>query len=144
MPAAGGNGLAMRAGLLLEGLARAGPVRVLVAPVFGDPGPPTPLAGRLAASIEVLAVDPEPDPVADLIDRLAEPRSRARAQALHPGPSLARAATLDASRSVADASRGVALVLAMRLYLAPFLDVLLDRPLRPAFALDVDDLEAVT
>ena len=144
MPAAGGNGLAMRAGLLLEGLAGAGPVRVLVAPVFGDPGPPTPLAGRLAASIEVLPLDPEPDPVADLTDRLADPRSRARLQALHPRPSLARAATLAASRSVAEASRGVALVLAMRLYLAPLLDVLLDRPRRPAIALDVDDIESIT
>jgi glycosyltransferase involved in cell wall biosynthesis len=145
MPATGGNGLAMRAGLLVEGLARAGPVRVLVAPVFGDPGPPTPLVDRVAASVDVLTLDPEPDPVADLIDRLGDPRSRARAQALHPRPSVCRLATLAGSRSVVEASRGVALVLVMRLYLAPFLDaLLLDGARRPAIALDVDDLESVT
>jgi len=55
MPAEGGNGLAMRAGLLLEGLARAGDVDLLVAPVFGDPGPASPLASRLAANVDALS-----------------------------------------------------------------------------------------
>lgn len=144
MPAEGGNGLAMRAGLLLEGLARAAQVRVLVAPVFGDPGPPSALAARLAASVEALPLDPDPDPVADLTARLASPEGRARAQALHPLPTLCRAATLAASNAVAEAAQGVALVLAMRLYLAPLLDALLDAPRRPALVLDVDDIESVT
>ncbi len=144
MPAEGGNGLAMRAGLLLEGLARAGPVRVLVAPMFGHPGPPTALADRLAASVEVLPLDPNPDPVADLTARLGTPEGRARARALHPLPALCRTATPAASEAVAEAAQGVALVLAMRLYLAPLLDVLLDRPRRPALVLDVDDVESLT
>ena len=144
MPAEGGNGLAMRAGLLLEGLARAGPVRVLVVPVFGHPGPPTALADRVAASVDVLALDPNPDPIADLTARLGTPEGRARAGALHPLPALCRTATLAASKAVAKASRGVALVLAMRLYLAPLLDVLLDQPQRPALVLDVDDVESLT
>lgn len=144
MPAEGGNGLAMRAGVMLEGLARAGRVRVLVAPVFGHPGPPSSLADRVAASVEVLPLDPDPDPVADLTARLGTPEGRARAGALHPLPALCRTATLAASKAVAKASRGVALVLAMRLYLAPLLDVLLDQPQRPALVLDVDDVESLT
>ena len=144
MPAEGGNGLAMRAGLLLEGLAPAGPVRVLVAPVFADPGPPTPLADRLAATVDVLPLDPDPDPVADLTARLETPEGRARAGALHPLPTLCRTATLAAAKAVAEASRGVAMVFAMRLYLAPLLDVLLDRDQRPALVLDVDDIESQT
>jgi glycosyltransferase involved in cell wall biosynthesis len=144
MPAPGGNGLAMRAGLLLEGLARAAPVRVLVVPVFGHPGPPDALAKRVAASVEVLPLDPSPDPVADLTARLATPEGRARAAALHPLPALCRTATLAAAKAVAEASRDVALVLAMRLYLVPLLDVLLDRPSRPALVLDVDDIESLT
>jgi glycosyltransferase involved in cell wall biosynthesis len=144
MPAEGGNGLAMRAGLLLEGLARAGPVRVVVVPVFGHPGPPTALADRFAASVDVLALDPNPDPIADLTARLGTPEGRARAGALHPLPVLCRTATLAASNAVAKASQGVALVLAMRLYLAPLLDVLLDGPERPALVLDVDDVESLT
>jgi polysaccharide biosynthesis protein PslH len=144
MPAEGGNGLAMRAGLLLEGLARAGPVRVLVVPVFGHSGPPTALPGRLAASVDVLPLDPDPDPIDDLTARLGTPQGRARARALHPLPALCRTATLAASKAVAEAARGAALVLAMRLYLAPLLDVLLDRPRRPALVLDVDDVESLT
>ena len=65
-------------------------------------------------------------------------------RALHPLPALCRTATPAASKAVAEASRGVALVLAMRLYLAPLLDVLLDRPRRPALVLDVDDVESLT
>ena len=36
------------------------------------------------------------------------------------------------------------MVFAMRLYLAPLLDVLLDRDQRPALVLDVDDIESQT
>jgi glycosyltransferase involved in cell wall biosynthesis len=144
MPAEGGNGLAMRAGLLLEGLSRAAPVRVLVVPVFGDPGPPSALADRLASSVEVLPLDPNPDPVADLTARLGTPEGRARAGALHPLPTLCRTATPAASKAVAEAARRVALVVAMRLYLAPLLDALLDRDPRPALVLDVDDVESLT
>jgi glycosyltransferase involved in cell wall biosynthesis len=144
MPAEGGNGLAMRAGLLLVGLARIGPVRLLVVPVFGHPGPPTALASGVAASVEVMPLDPDPDPVADMTARLGTPEGRARASALHPLPALCRGATLAASQAVAEASRGVAMVLAMRLYLAPLLDVLLDQPGRPALVMDVDDIESLT
>ena len=90
-----------------------------------------------------MPLDPDPDPIADLTARLGTPEGRARARALHPLPALCRTATLAASKAVAKASRGVALVLAMRLYLAPLLDELLDRPRRPGLVLDVDDVESL-
>ena len=144
MPAEGGNGLAMRAGLLLEGLARALPVRVVVVPVFGAPAPVSGLVSRLAEDVAVLALEPAGDPLADMTARLATAARRARAQAVHPLPSLCQAASVAAAEAVAAAAAGARLVLAMRLYLAPFLDALLDRDERPALILDVDDIESVT
>jgi glycosyltransferase involved in cell wall biosynthesis len=112
--------------------------------MFGDPGPPSALTDRLASSVEVLPLDPNPDPVVDLTARLGTEGGRARAGALHPLPTLCRMATPAASKAVAEAARGVALVVAMRLYLAPLLDALLDRDPRPALVLDVDDVESLT
>jgi glycosyltransferase involved in cell wall biosynthesis len=53
-PAGSGNGLAMRAGLLLEGLRQAGPVDLLVVPVAGL-GPDDGFATARATRIDVLA-----------------------------------------------------------------------------------------
>jgi glycosyltransferase involved in cell wall biosynthesis len=148
MPGASGDGLAMRAGLFLEGLARSFRVRCLVIPVFGTPRQPDELVARLATSVDVLPLDPQADAVADLRRRLAEPAARARSIALHPRPSLCRGATLDAAHAVARAAHGASLVHVFRLYLAPFLDVLLDTvgdaPRRPIVTIDVDDAEAST
>lgn len=141
MPAAGGNGIAMRAGLFLEGLSRSFRVRCLVIPVFGGADPPDSLVSRLAASVSVLPLERSPDDVADLRARLIDPVSRDRAAALHPRPALCRSATIAAAAAVADAAHDVALVHVYRLYLAPFLDVLLERPSRPVLTVDVDDIE---
>ncbi|MDQ4090302.1 MAG: glycosyltransferase, partial [Actinomycetota bacterium] len=141
MPTAGGNGIAMRAGLYLEGLSRSFRVHCLVIPVFGGAGQGDGLVDHLAASASVLPLDRSPDDVVDLRARLAGPSSRLRATALHPRPRLCRSATLAAATAVAEAAEGVALVHVYRLYLAPFLDVLLDRPWRPVLTVDVDDLE---
>jgi polysaccharide biosynthesis protein PslH len=143
MPAEEGNGLAMRAGVLAEGLARAGSLRVVVAPAFGDPGPPSALARRVAARVDVLD-DPGSDLAADFMSRLAMPSRRDRATALHPKPKLCRVASLQAADRVAAMAEDAALVVAMRTYLAPLLDLLLEAPHRPALALDVDDVESVT
>ncbi|MDQ4091340.1 MAG: glycosyltransferase [Actinomycetota bacterium] len=141
MPASGGNGIAMRSGLYLEGLSRAFRVHCLVIPVFGGPGPADDLVSRLADSLSVLPLDHETDPRTDLHARLADRGARARATALHPRPALCRPATLAAAEAVAEAAAGVDLVHVYRLYLAPFLDVLLDRAERPVLTVDVDDLE---
>ena len=141
-PAEAGNGLAMRAGLLLEGLALGHEVHVLVAPVFGGAGDPGALVGRRAASFEVMALDPSPDPVAELKLRLATRAGRARALALEDRPALCRSATWAAAGQVAAAAEGRRAVVAMRLYLLPLLDAILDSPRRPPLVVDVDDLES--
>lgn len=142
MPADGGNGLAMRAGLTLEGLARSHDVRLVVAPVFGGPGPPGAFVQRLAAEVVVLPLGGGAHPAADLMERLAQPASRERARALHPPPALCAPLTLALAHRVAEAVEGCALVHVLRLYLAPLLDALLERRARPRLVIDVDDLES--
>jgi glycosyltransferase involved in cell wall biosynthesis len=144
LPATGGNGLAMRAGLLLEGLARSCTVHVVVVPVFGRPVGSNSLVEQSAADWRVLEIDHSADGRADLLARLASKKHRARAQVLHPRPAACRPATLDVAAAVAEAAADVDLVVVMRLYLVPFLDVLLERPDRQPLVLDVDDIESRT
>lgn len=140
-PADAGNGLAMRAGVWLEGLARSHDVRVLVAPVFGPAAPPGALVKRYASSFEVLELQTR-RPMADVMARLATAEGRAEALALQERPLLARRATPAAARAVADAATGCSAVHVMRVYLAPLLDVVLGAATRPRLILDVDDLES--
>ncbi len=144
MPATGGNGLAMRAGLMLEGLAQACDVAVLAVPVFGGVAEPDGLTRRLARGVHTLELEADPAPAAVLMQRLATPQGRVRAQALHPLPALCRFATPGAARDVAAHAAGADLVVVLRTYLAPLLDALLDGADRPPVALDVDDVESVT
>ena len=141
-PADGGNGLAMRAGLFLEGLARSHAVRVLVAPVFSASPTADGLVRGLGAGFDVLDLESRPDPLAVMTARLATPAGRRRANALAPLPALSRQATPAAAEAVALAAQGAVAVHVMRLYLAPLLDALLDRPDRPRLVLDVDDRDA--
>lgn len=144
MPAQGGNGLAMRAGLFLDGLARAGAVHVLVIPVFGGAASPSDETRRLAAAVRVLSLERDPDLVGDLSARLATPSQRLRAIAVHPRPALCRSATLAAAEAVARAGRSADMVHVMRTYLVPYLDVLLEASSRPKVTVDVDDVESTT
>jgi glycosyltransferase involved in cell wall biosynthesis len=141
-PSAHGNGLAMRAGLFLEGLARCRPVRVLVAPVFGGTPRRSDLVLRHAASFDVLPLDHSLDPGQRLIEMLSTPAARHRVQALHPLPQLCRTASPALAEVVADAAAGCEAVHVMRLYLAPFLDALLARSRRPRLVLDLDDIDS--
>ena len=144
LPAAEGNGLAMRAGLLLEGLARVFEVDVVVVPAFGAPARTSPFVSERASTVCVLEAR-EPDPATEMVRRLSTPAARGRAEALHPLPALGRlAATRAAAQRVAAAADGAELVFVMRTYLAPVLDGLLDAAARPPIVLDVDDLESDT
>lgn len=138
-PAASGNGLAMRAGLFLEGLSRSHEVRVLVVPVFGPAAVPGELVERCAASFSVL--DAREEALPDLAKRLRTVGGRTRAAALHPLPRLARRATLAAADAIAAAAADCETVHVMRLYLAPVLDRLIDSRARPHLSLDLDELE---
>ena len=143
-PATAGNGLAMRAGLFLEGLSRAHSVRVLVIPVFGWSAPPDEFVRRHAASFETLELAPPADPLSEFGARLGDSAARRRTEALHPMPALCRWADRDAVERVSAAAEGCDGVHVMRLYLAPYLDAVLDRHGHPPLVLDVDDLESTT
>lgn len=146
MPSDRGNGLAMRAGLLLEGLARAFAVDVLVAAVFADVAGSGVFTARMAREVGTVPLDPERlDPVAEMMERLATPEGRARAQALHPLPALCRGMGAAGAEAVASrVASGVDVVVVFRSYLAPLLDGLLELTDHPPIILDVDDLESAT
>ncbi len=118
-PAPTGNGLAMRAGLLLEALAGAGPVDVVVVPVSG---PATGGEWLSARARQVLVVEPDPPPTrADVVAQLSDPVGRAELAAREELPALARLATPASARAAVGRLRNeVATVVVLRSYLAPF------------------------
>ncbi len=145
VPAASGNGLAMRAGMLLDALASAAAVHVVVVPVSGRPDDCAWAADRARTFTVVEPV------VGDrgrrhLTMQLANPELRARLDQTAPMPVRASLAPPTLAPSVAAAlpagsERPVA-VLAMRLYLAP-LGVYLARELSAArVVVDADDDDA--
>jgi glycosyltransferase involved in cell wall biosynthesis len=141
-PAEEGNGLAMRAGLFLESLARSYSVRVLVVPIFSDAAAPDGFVRRHASDFAVLELDPPREPRTELTDLLSTQAGRRRAEALHPRPSLCRPATPAAAEAVAARAEGCAGVFVTRAYLAPFCDAVLDRAQRPRLILDLDDFDS--
>jgi polysaccharide biosynthesis protein PslH len=152
LPAEGGSGLGIRAGMILEALAADHDVSLLVVPVTGTV-PPTgvsPFVDRLTvrATIADLA-GLRTDSHLALIARVRDPAAREEALRAFPRPLLTGVATRDA---VAAATAPLAsvpfdLVLVMRLYLAPFVAPWLDAPnpsRRPRCVIDVDDDEVRT
>ena len=127
-PAPTGNGLAMRAGLLLEALAGAGPVDVVVVPVSGAATGGEWLSARAR---QVLVVEPDPPRTrADVVAQLSDPVGRAELTALEQLPPRARRATPASARAVIGGLRQeAATVVVLRSYLAPF-GVTLARELR--------------
>ncbi len=122
-PATTGNGLAMRAGMLLEALAGAGPVDVVIVPVSGGATGGEWLAERAR---RVVVVEPDaPRDRADVVARLADPGTRAALATVEGLPARAKRAhpalvttALGALREGSDASPTTVVVL--RSYLAPF------------------------
>ena len=149
MPAEGGNGLAMRAAMFLEGLARDFDVTLLVIPVAGGSAAVSPFVRRRTRRVEVLALDGTTDALWDLSARIRDPAERAAALAAYPRPALCRHASapcLEAVRTAIGGSR-FDVVHVMRSYLAPYAAPFLvdgsDAPI--AFAsVDLDDDEART
>jgi glycosyltransferase involved in cell wall biosynthesis len=138
-PAPTGNGLAMRAALLLEALRGAGPVDVVVVPVSGPATGGEWLASRAR---RVVVVDPaESRSRAEVVAQLADPAHRAELAALEELPARARLATPASARAARAELPGVApaVVVVLRSYLAPF-GVTLARELGAArIVIDADD-----
>lgn len=151
LPAPGGNGLAMRAGVLLEALARDHRVLLWVVPLAsgGSDLTPGPWIRRLAK--QVVVTMPEEEPRWRLISRLKDAGQRKEAQEAYPKPRMARFAT---STSVARlreeiGARPVERCLVLRSYLAPFALAWASSAknaagARPRLILDLDDDESLT
>ena len=138
-PAPGGNGLAMRAGMLLEALGGAGPVDVVVVPVSGSPEGGEWLASRAR---RVVVVDPErPRTRADVVAQLADPARRDELAALEGLPARARLAPPSLVAGALDALADVtpSVVVVLRSYLAPFGLTLAAALDAPRAVVDADD-----
>ncbi|MBS0321898.1 MAG: glycosyltransferase [Proteobacteria bacterium] len=148
MPAARGNGLAMRAALFLRALARDHDVTLLVVPVAGD-AEPTAFARRHARRIATVSLAGTEDPLWTLCARITDPAARAAAFAAYPRPALCRFATspcLDAARIAVGAERFDAIHVG-RTYLAAYAAPFLAAPARgarPFASIDLDDDEPAT
>ena len=150
MPAATGNGLAMRAGVFLDALAHDFAVTLLVVPVAGlGPGSLSPYVSERSQRTVTLSLDGTLDPLWALVERVAEPEARAAAIASYPRPALCRNATrqcLDAAARTFAGARFDA-VHVMRSYMAPYAERFLPGGSGSAAAfssLDLDDDEAAT
>ena len=152
LPAEGGSGLGIRAGMILEALAADHDVSLLVVPVTGTV-PPTgvsPFVDRLTARATIADLSGlRTDSHLALIARVREPAARGEALRAFPRPLLTGVATRDAVAAVTAplASVPFDLVFVMRLYLAPFAAPWLDAPnraRRPRCVIDVDDDEVRT
>lgn len=150
IPALTGNGLAMRAAMMLEAVAADYNVHLLVIPVVSglSENEVHPSVSRWCARIAVHQVEDRVDPLFRLIARIKDRRERLAAQASHPKPLLCRFAT---STSVEEAARifqdiPFRQVHVFRLYMAPFADPYLRATSagRPTCRLDLDDYESLT
>jgi glycosyltransferase involved in cell wall biosynthesis len=152
LPAEGGSGLGIRAGMILEALAVDHDVSLLVVPVTGTV-PPTgvsPFVDRLTVRATIADLSGlRTDSHLAMIARVREPAAREEALRAFPRPLLTGVATRDAVAAVTAplASVPFDLVLVMRLHLAPFAAPWLEAPnrsRRPRCVIDVDDDEVRT
>jgi polysaccharide biosynthesis protein PslH len=148
MPQRSGNGLAMRAGQVLEGLAHRFDVHLFVVPVAGELGPPPPFVRQHIVRIGSLDLATSLDPHYALIARVIDPEERWRAELAYPKPRLSRFCTGEAAERLLDWSgqARVTAVHVMRLCLAPLAQPFLkgSAPDRPLCVLDLDDDEVRT
>lgn len=143
MPASSGNGLAMRGWSFLEAYAATHDVHLIVMPLSGS-GEVSEEVRNLCLRVDVLPSRLYADPVAGIVNRL--PALGALAPAGRQLPSLCRYRAHVVSHVIQDvlAQFPFDMVHVQRLYLAPVVEPLLDRPGRPFTVLDLDDDEGQT
>jgi polysaccharide biosynthesis protein PslH len=148
MPHTFGNGLAMRAAMVLGALSRRFDVHLFVVPVTGDLGPPTDFVRSRTVRIGSLDLARHLDPLYGLIARVSDPDERARAELAYPKPYLSRFCTGESAGYLFEWSRQFTIdaVHVMRLYLAPMAFPFLRRSHthRPLCVLDLDDDDVQT
>ena len=147
LPAASGNGLAMRAGVFLDALAQDFAVTLLVVPVAGGGlSPPSRFGADRAARIVTIALDDNVDPLWALMARIADPRARAAAFASHPQPAPCRHASARCRSAIGAALAGERydVIHVMRSYMTPYAEAFLaGEGTAPRASLDLDDDEAL-
>ncbi len=139
-PAPTGNGLAMRAALVAEGLSREFELRVAVVPVSAGASTTSELEW-IAARAERVALVPPDDGAEAIHGWMASPRGRELAAAAEPLPGRARAASPGCGERMRRALDVEAfdVIWVMRLYLAGLALPYLERDPRPRMILDLDD-----
>jgi glycosyltransferase involved in cell wall biosynthesis len=136
-PMPGGNGLAMRAALTLQGLARVCKLTTMVAPVSQPEADQRAIAWAARRSQRCILL-PLPTPVQAAHAWLSNPDSRRLVAALQPLPQRARLADpFCVQRALADSAFD--LVWVLRLYLAPTALPFLARAAYRVLDLDEDD-----
>jgi glycosyltransferase involved in cell wall biosynthesis len=140
VPAPGGNGLAMRAGLQLRALSASYDVDLVVVPVAGG-SREAGWAGEHAATVAVVQPDDSTELRGGIVELLKDPLWRERLRRAEPMPTLARAASPALARAVLDAAgtRAQTPVHALRAYLAPLALAVAERLRAPWTTLDLDD-----
>lgn len=137
-----GNGLAMRAGMLLSALRESAPVLVVVVPVAG-PGEPSPWAQELAEQVVHVPPIGHADGEAHVRTQLADPRLRAKLEATAPLPARTVLAPPSLAGTCADAlglgSLHPRAVVGFRLPLAPLAVELARVVSAERIVIDVDD-----
>jgi glycosyltransferase involved in cell wall biosynthesis len=145
MPACQGNGLAMRAGLILQGLARCFEVHLFVVPVAGEGGEASEFVRRHTVRVGELELSRCLDSHFGLIARVIHPEVRFQAELAYPKPQLSRFCSSESVRRVVEwvGAERIDAVHIMRLYLAPLAERYLRLPssTRPVCVLDLDDDE---
>jgi glycosyltransferase involved in cell wall biosynthesis len=155
LPAVGGNGLAMRAGLLLEALASEYAVTLLQIPVAGS-GIAEEFTQLHAERHVVLPLAGALDPLFSLSASVANPAERFSALCAYPRPLPSRWATRPALEAAAALSRpaevsvgpetagAFAAIVVLRSYLAPYAAPFLTTNEGSLRVLDLDDDERLT
>ena len=125
MPARGGNGLAMRLGLFLEGLARVADIDLVILPISGPVNEVSPLCVSLGIRPTVIPANRADDTHFRLIMGLPDADARRRAFAAYGRPSLAAFLTVPAIAALRRHIEGRHYdgVHLSRSYLLPLLDV---------------------
>lgn len=151
LPALTGNGLAMRAGMFLDALARDFLVTLLIVPVAA--GSTSCRFSRFVAArtrcVVVPSLDGKLDSLWELCSRVVDPAARGAALAAYPRPAMCRYATTRYINDVQTLLAGARfeVVHVMRSYLAPYAAPLVSGKFTsssPFTSLDLDDDEAAT
>jgi glycosyltransferase involved in cell wall biosynthesis len=141
LPVSQGNGLAMRAGLFLEGMSRRNDVAVAVVPVFGAPPREGDFVTEMASARVTLELGDPGDP-RSWSTLLSTAAGRRRAHDLYPLPASCAVLSATGHDELRRLTDGASLVHVMRSYLAPCADPVLDDDARPPVTLDLDELDS--